>query len=116
MAIAGLLVAAWPLVHGNSPRYWLVVIATLLAIAAQFRPAVLSSLNQAWFRFGLVLHRLTNPLVMAALFYGIITPIAVIFRLLGRNPLDLGYDRHAPTYWIAHPAAEGRPSDMRKQF
>ena len=116
IAVVCLLIALWPLVRGGSPRAWLLLIGLGFALAAQFRPALLASLNQAWFKLGLVLHRVTNPVIMAALFYGVLTPIAAIFRLMGRDPLGLRQDKNAASYWAAHPAAEGRPSDMRKQF
>jgi hypothetical protein len=116
MAAADLLIAAWPLIHGNSPRHWLMILALGLAGAAQFRPNLLAPLNKGWFKLGLILHRVTNPVIMAALFYGVLTPIAAVFRLMRRDPLGLRYDRSIASYWVTHPAAEGRPSDMRKQF
>ena len=37
--------------------------------------------------------------VMGTLFFLIIGPIAVLFRLFGRDPMHRDYDRDAPTYW-----------------
>jgi hypothetical protein len=38
-------------------------------------------------------------MIMAALYFLIIGPIAVLFRLFGKDPMHRGYDPSAPTYW-----------------
>ena len=38
--------------------------------------------------------------LMAAIYYLVITPMAVAMRLLGRDPLDRRFDRDATTYWV----------------
>ena len=45
---------------------------------------------------------LISHMVMALFYYGIITPIAVIFRITGRDPLRRKYDPQADTYWIPY--------------
>jgi hypothetical protein len=45
--------------------------------------------------------------IMGTLFFLIIGPIAVLFRLLGRDPMHRRYDRNASSYWQdAHPARD----------
>ena len=41
-------------------------------------------------------------LLMALVFYGVITPIGLVFRAMGRDPLDRHWERDAPSYWVAH--------------
>ena len=38
--------------------------------------------------------------IMGTLFFLIIGPIAVLFRLFGKDPMHRGYDPNAPTYWL----------------
>jgi hypothetical protein len=114
IAVVSFLVAMWPTTHNDYPRYWMIIISIGFASAAQFRSSILSPLNQAWFKLGLVLHRITNPVIMAALFYGVVTPIAVVFRLMGRDQLGLQYDKRIRSYWVTHP--NGHRSDLRKQY
>lgn len=68
-------------------------------------------LSVAAFPIGFVL----SHVIMAFLFFGIITPIGLLMRALGRDPLDNDFAREADSYWS--PARPERPSDSYfKQF
>lgn len=41
-------------------------------------------------------------LVLALFYYGVITPLGLVFRLIGRDVLCRRFDREAKTYWIDH--------------
>ncbi len=43
-----------------------------------------------------------SHLVMGLFYYGVVTPIAVLFRILGRDPLCRKYDPQANTYWTVY--------------
>jgi hypothetical protein len=58
------------------------------------RPLYLS-LVLITFPIGLVV----SYLVVVVLFFGVITPVAIVFRLMGRDALHRRIDRHASTYW-----------------
>lgn len=110
------LIGLWPLLNGGSPNYWALVAAAVFAGIALTVPRVLRPLNAVWFRFGLVLHRIVSPLVLALLFFVAVTPIALIYRLLGKDPLRLHFDRTGSSYWIAR-EPPGPPADtMTRQF
>lgn len=51
-------------------------------------------------RFGRFLQRLTNPIIMAILFFSTITPFGLIMRLLNRDVLRLKWDRGVASHWI----------------
>jgi hypothetical protein len=72
----------------------------IVAILAVRWPAVLASLNKRWIKLGLLLQRFVNPIVLGFLFYATVTPIALLMRLLGKDPLRLRTDPHAASYWI----------------
>src|SRR5215471_8215091 len=68
------LFGAWPLVRGAHPRLWAIAIAIAFLAAALLRPRLLSPLNRVWFRVGLFLHRIINPVLMLFIYYGAIVP------------------------------------------
>jgi len=43
-----------------------------------------------------------SHVIMAVFFFGLLTPVGLIFRLMGRDVLNRKYDRSAPTYWRPH--------------
>lgn len=105
-----------PLVHANPPRYWMLVPALVFFAVALFKPALLHPVNSVWIKFGLLLHRIVSPIVMAILFFATVTPIAFILRALGKDPLRLRWDRSSTTYWIERSPPGPSPESIKNQF
>jgi hypothetical protein len=91
-------------------------IAVLFAAGAMFAPNLLKPLNLLWFKFGLLLHRVINPVVMALLYYVSVVPTALIMRALGNDMLGLKLDRNATTYWIPRQPPGPAAETMKDQF
>jgi hypothetical protein len=53
--------------------------------------------------------------IMIFLFYGVITPVGLLLRLVGRDPLQRRFEPDAPTYWVS-PTARKSKEDYFKQF
>jgi hypothetical protein len=53
-----------------------------------------------------------SHLLMAAIYYLAVTPIALIMRATGRDPLNRRFDRNAKTYWTPHE----RSDDIGRYF
>jgi hypothetical protein len=64
----------------------LLLISGFFLISSFFYQALLTPLNKAWFMLGLTLGKIVSPIVLGIIFFGLITPIALIARLLGLNP------------------------------
>jgi Saxitoxin biosynthesis operon protein SxtJ len=92
------------------------VLAVALIGCALLRPSLLSAPNMIWLKFGLLLHRIINPIIMALLFFGTILPIGLLMRVLGKDPLRLRLDKAADSYWL--PRSDERPQSeaMCQQF
>lgn len=43
-----------------------------------------------------------SHVMMGVFYYGIVTPIAIIFKIIGRDPLCRVYDPKAKTYWVRY--------------
>jgi hypothetical protein len=98
---------AWP---------WTGAVAVFFLVFASFRPAALRPLNWVWFKFGLVLHKVVNPIVMAFVFFAAVVPTGFVVRLLGKDPLRLSRQSDANSYWIERrPPGPARES-MKDQF
>jgi hypothetical protein len=76
-------------------------------------PRILEPLNIVWFKLGMVLHKVVNPVVML-LMYGIaFVPLGLLMR---HSTLRLRREPQAPTYWLAPDPAETELSSMSNQF
>jgi hypothetical protein len=91
-------------------------VAALFLAAALLRPAKLHPLNLIWLKFGLLLHRVVNPVIMALLFYGTVLPTGLVMRMLGKDLLRLKREPGADSYWIVRQPPGPAPETMKDQF
>ena len=110
--IVFLLIAIYPILSGESVRLWSLAIATIFFILGIINSSLLSPLNKIWFKFGLLLGRFISPLIMGLIFFLVVTPIALLMKLLKKDLLNLKYSKDN-TYWIVK---SGPKSKMKNQF
>ena len=115
-AVVFAIVAALPLKDGGEPVWWAAGVAGAFALVALVFPRALKPLNYVWFLVGLGLHHVVSPLVMGLLFFLTVTPVALLMRLAGKDPLRLRRDPAAASYWIARTPPGPEPQAMRRQF
>ena len=116
MAAAFAVVTALNGWHAGRLWPWTAGLSALLLVAALARPQVLNPLNRLWLRFGLLLHRVVNPVVMALVFYGAVWPTGLVMRWMGRDLLRLKLEPDAASYWIVRQPPGPSPETMRDQF
>ncbi len=116
MAAALALLSLLNLWRSGGWWHWALAIAALFATFAIFAPNTLKPLNVAWFKFGLLLHRVINPVIMALLYYVSVVPTGLIMRALGKDLLRLKLDRTVESYWIAREPPGPAPKSMKDQF
>ena len=98
------------------PRWWALAIAAAFLAVTFIAPNLLKPLNQIWFRIGLLLHKIVNPLVLGLMFVVVISPIALLLRLVGKRLIPLKPDASAASYWIKREPAGPAPESLRNQF
>jgi len=86
--------------------------AALLAVGI-VAPRRLGPAHRAWMALALAISRVTTPLFMGIVYFGVLTPLGVVMRLAGRRLL--GRTRDATTFWVDRPVGSRR-SDLRRQF
>jgi len=97
----------WPIWLG------LACVSLALALAA---PRLLAPFNRVWTRFGLLLHHIVSPVMLAVLFYGCVAPIGFLMRLSGKDPLRRRYEPDADSYWINRDPPGPQPASFKDQF
>jgi len=113
---AFLLYGFWPLFSGKPPRIWALALSAAAAVMALAVPGALGPANRLWMKLGLLLSRIANPIITALLFYLVFTPVAVLMRLFKRDPLRLGREPGAASYWIERRPPGPEPGSMSRQF
>jgi hypothetical protein len=116
MATVCVVIGTVRLVFGHSHWAWWLGAAVAFGGFALVSPGALGPFNRAWMKFGLVLHKIVNPVVMALLYYSTIVPIGVVMRLCGKDTLRLRREPDAASYWIVREPAGPPLESMRNQF
>lgn len=111
-AIIGLL----PLVSGGRVHLWALALGGIFLFFGLVFPSALAPLNRLWAKFGLLLHKIVSPIMLGIIFYLVITPIGLLLRLFGKDPLRLKFDRAAKSYWIPRDPPGPAPESFKDQF
>ena len=110
------LIACWPLLHLETPRWWALGVAAAFAAVALVRPRLLHHLNRAWLALGQLMHRVVSPLVMGAIFFLCVTPTGWIMRWRGKDLLALKRRPDLKSYWIEREPSPPDAQSMKNQF
>lgn len=111
-----MVIALLPLWNNAPIRLWALIISCLFFATSLVIPGVLAPLNRLWTRLGLLLNHIVSPVALGILFYGVFTPIGLLMRMSGKDPLILKLDRAARTYWIERTPPGPAPESLRNQF
>lgn len=113
MAAAFMVAALLPLRRSAPVRLWAMAVAVGFAVIVLVRPGALRPLNAAWTRLGLLLNRVTSPLLLALVFFGGVWPTGILMRVFGRDPMRRKREAAAASYWIPRTSD---PGSMTRQF
>ena len=110
--IVFLLIALYPVINKEEIRVWSLIVSLIFLVLGLLNSKILDPLNQIWFKFGVFLGRIISPLIMAIIFFFVVTPIGLIMRTLRKDILNLRFNTKK-TYWIEK---TGPKSKMKNQF
>lgn len=109
------VIALWPTVFsGEPPRWWAFAVGAALIGLGLVLPAALAPVYRVWMRIGHVLGWINTRIILGVIFYGMVTPMGLIMRVLGKDPMRRVLVQESETYRVARTA---RPSShLRRQF
>ena len=79
---------------------WPWVILAVLGLWALIMPKSLRSVYRVWMRIGLLLSKVTTPIILGIVFFVVIVPAGLAFITFSRNSLKLLFDANVSTYRI----------------
>ena len=106
------IIAFWPLLSMGEIRAWSIIVSSIFLILGLINSKLLYPLNLIWVKFGELLGRIIAPLVMALIFFIVLTPIGLFLRFIGKDLLNIKFNKNK-TYWIKR---DKEPGSMKRQF
>jgi predicted membrane protein len=106
------ILGLYPLINDNEINFWLIIVALIFLILALFNSKFLTPLNIIWNKFGLILGSTLNPIILGIIYFIVVTPIALILRLAGKDVLSLKI-KNRKTSWNVR---INKKTKMKNQF
>jgi hypothetical protein len=85
-----------------------------LLLAGILTPSRLGPVRRAWLGLGAALSRITTPVFLAVVYFGVIAPVGLVLRASGKNPLTRA--RRLGTAWVPRPEGTRSRRDLEHQF
>jgi len=107
------ILALWPLTKKGELNLYLISIASIFLVLGLLNSKILSPLNNLWVKLGEILGRIIAPIVMAIVYFFILTPISLLVRLFGKDLIGIKFSNDIKSYWVKRKKHLG---SMDKQF
>ena len=107
-----LIISLWPLLKENDLRIWSFIISILFLILSILNSKILSPIKRVWIRFGELLGQIISPIVLAVVFFIVVTPIGLFMKILRKDLLNIKFTKDK-SYWIKRDKDLG---PMKNQF
>ncbi len=111
-SIVFFLITIWFFLEDGKIIFWALALSFIFLFVAFLKKELLKPLNIAWIKLGEILGKIIAPLVMALIFFFILTPLSFIIRIFGKDLLKLKLSKDN-SYWIKR---EKNITTMDKQF
>ena len=106
------IVSIWPLLRSNEIRIWALILSIIFLTLGLTNSKALTPLNKLWFKFGIFLGNIISPIVMGIIYFAVVTPIALLLKVINKDVLSLKKTKQA-SYWKNK---EKYNSSMKNQF
>ena len=111
--IVFLTIGLWPFLSSGELRIWSIIISFIFLILGLLNSKILTPLNKLWGKFGELLGKIIAPIVMAAVYFLVLTPVSLLTKILGKDLLKIKFSNKTNSYWIKREKDLG---PMNKQF
>ncbi len=110
-------VALWLMISGDKNGCFRVAaISAAFLLISIFQPVWLQPLNSGWIKLSILLHKMTNPIVIGVIFILAILPVGLLLRLFGKDTLRLQCRTGVKSYWIERRPPGPLPNSLLRQF
>jgi len=100
-------------VYQGHISFYFIIISLILLLISFKKPLLLVIPNQIWYKFGIILSKITNPIILFVIFYLFFFPTSIVIKIFKGNLLNKSFDNKIETYWEQR---EIKINSMKDQF
>ena len=109
------VIGLWPvLFRAQGPRLWALALAVALVVPALVLPRSLTYVHRGWMAVGEALGWINTRIILSVIFYALVTPMGILMRRFGRDPMHRRFEPDATTYRV--PKSARSAAHMSRQF
>lgn len=102
------------LIMRRPPLLWAIILGGVVGLWGLIAPKTTWPLYLVWMKIGGILGWINTRIILSVFYYLVVTPFAIAFKLMGKDPMRRRFDSSASTYRI--PSRRNEPSHMEKPF
>ncbi len=91
-------IVLWLYLKNKDLNFWFLSLSFIFLILTLTKSKILDFLNDYWIKLGELLGKIIAPFIMFAIFFLIVTPIAILLKIFKKDLLKLKYN-NLSTYW-----------------
>ena len=89
LVLAAVILLLWLLFRPALAWQWLAGIELIVVLAALLIPVILTPVHWLLSKLSQAISKVLNPLILAIVFYLVVTPMGVLMRLFGYDPMGM---------------------------
>ncbi|MEP3196750.1 MAG: SxtJ family membrane protein [Lentilitoribacter sp.] len=94
----------------------LMILSVVFLVISLVKAQLLHPMNKAWMALGLALGLIVSPIVVCTIYFVLITPVALITKMFGRDELRIKMDRNKSSHWVDCSSVSDNFFDFKRQF
>ena len=106
------LIYLWLFFKYQNNQIWIIILSLIFLVLGLFNSRILHYPNFIWIKFGYILGRIISPIIMAVIFFFVITPINFVMKIFQKDLIGLKKNNR-DSYWIDR---DKNNKNMRNQF
>lgn len=103
-----------PLLFARDLPWWPWLTGAVFVLWALAAPSSLAPVYRVWMLFGNVMQRITTPVLLALIFFVVITPVGLCRRWFARDPMNRRFDPDSDSY--RQPSKASKADDLKRPF
>jgi hypothetical protein len=105
----------WLMIESLAWALMFSISSLIMMVVTRIVPGMITPLNKSWMALGHLLGSIVSPIILGLIFFVLISPVALIGRIAGRDPLRLKTGADA-SYWIKREPPGPAPDSFKNQF
>lgn len=89
----------------NYPLWPWIVLGVLWGWAL-VAPTTMKGLYRGWMKIGLMISKVTTPIILGVVFFLVVMPVGVVMRIVRRDPMERKFDANMHSYRVKRPDSE----------